>query len=84
MDDNELYDRMCKKIAQLTRVIFVLNTKNDENDSLIESIIESYEKEIENITKEANQVINTMKRSIEKIKESSNIDDKIKDINKRY
>ena len=44
MDDKELYDRMCKKISQLTRVIFVLNTKNDENENLAEAIVEAYEK----------------------------------------
>ena len=31
MNESEVYERMCKKIAQLTRVIFILNTKNDEN-----------------------------------------------------
>ena len=26
---SELHHKMCKKVAQLTRVIFYLNTKND-------------------------------------------------------
>ena len=82
--DNEVYERMCKKIAQLTRVIFVLNTKNDENDALIESIVDAYEKEIETLTKEASQVIGTMKKSVEKLKENMNIDEKVREINKKY
>ena len=28
MSDPEAVDRMCKKISQLTRVIYLLNTKN--------------------------------------------------------
>jgi len=28
----DTYNRMCKKIAQLTKVIFELNTRNDERD----------------------------------------------------
>ena len=83
MEDSEIYDRMCKKIAQLTRVIFVLNTKNDENEALIESVVEAYEKEVESLQGEANQVVNTMKRTIDKLKENSNVQDKIKDINKK-
>ncbi len=82
--DNEVYERMCKKIAQLTRVIFVLNTKNDENDALIESIVEAYEKEIESLTKEASSVITTMKKAVEKMKENLNVDEKINSINKKY
>ena len=83
MEDRELYDRMCKKISQLTRVIFVLNTKNDENDNLVESIVDAYEKEIESITKEANSMLNNMKKAMDKMKESSNVDEKIKAIQKK-
>lgn len=28
--DSDLHHKMCKKVAQLTKVIFYLNTKNDE------------------------------------------------------
>ncbi len=33
----DLHHKMSKKVARLTRVIFILNTKNDENDSDYES-----------------------------------------------
>ena len=84
MNESEVYERMCKKIAQLTRVIFILNTKNDENESLIESFVETYEKEIENITKEANFVISNMKKAINQMKDNSNIEDKVKEITRKY
>ena len=84
MNESEVYERMCKKIAQLTRVIFILNTKNDENESLIESFVETYEKEIENITKEANFVISNMKKAITQMKDNINVDDKLKEITRKY
>jgi predicted RNase H-like nuclease (RuvC/YqgF family) len=56
----------------------------DENDALIESIVEAYEKEIESLTKEASSVITTMKKSVEKMRENMNIDEKINTINKRF
>lgn len=81
--NNELYDRMCKKISQLTRVIFILNTKNDENDSLIESIVDSYEKEIENIISESNLFLNNLKQNIDKVKENDGQDEKIIQMKKK-
>ena len=82
--NQDLYDRMCKKISQLTRVIFVLNTKNDENEALIESIVDSYEKEIESLTIESNNILNSMKKTIDKAAETLNPEDKIKQIKKKY
>ena len=37
---------MCKKVAQLTKVIFHLNTKNDEYEYNIRSVVNSYEREM--------------------------------------
>jgi len=84
MEDVEAYERMCKKLAQLTRVVFILNTKNDENEAIMESLASAYEVELDNISRESNQVINTMKNSLNKFKENMNVDDKIKDINKKF
>ncbi len=38
---------LSKKIAQLTKVIFHLNTKNDENEQQIKAVTASYEAEID-------------------------------------
>ena len=80
-NDPELIDHICKKISQLIRVIYLLNTRNDESDSLIKSILKSYDSELENFRKEANEVIK-IKLKIEKSKETSLYDNKIKDIKK--
>lgn len=43
----DLHHKMSKKIAQLTRVIFYLNSKNDENDHNIKNIVKCYENEMD-------------------------------------
>ena len=82
--DEELLERMNKKISQLTRVIYLLNTKNEESDGLIKSILNSYDTELENMRREATQVLGTMKEKIEKLKDTSFVDNKIKDIKRKY
>jgi hypothetical protein len=48
----ELHHKMCKKVAQLTRVIFYLNTKNDEYESNLKAVVNAYENELDNTVKE--------------------------------
>ena len=45
-DFSEFQHKMCKKVAQLTKVIFHLNTKNDEYEYNIRSVVSSYETEM--------------------------------------
>ena len=47
MEREEIQHKMSKKIAQLTKVIFHLNTKNDESDLHLRAIADTHEKEIE-------------------------------------
>jgi hypothetical protein len=48
---------MSKKIAQLTKVIFHLHSKNEENSAVQSSLAGAYEKEIEIILREANSLV---------------------------
>ena len=57
---------MSKKIAQLTKVIFHLHSKNEENQLYSTSLSNAYEKEIETILKDANSIINRQKDALEK------------------
>jgi len=41
--------KMCKKIAQLTKVIYYLNSKDEDQQEQIESLKSLYEEEIENV-----------------------------------
>jgi chromosome segregation ATPase len=65
MDDfPDLHHKMSKKIAQLTKVIFHLNTKNDEYEYNLRAVVQAYENEMDNIVKEANASINRYKESL--------------------
>ncbi|XP_074760666.1 protein FAM184B isoform X2 [Athene noctua] len=39
----EMHVKMCKKIAQLTKVIYALNTKNDEHEASIQALREAHQ-----------------------------------------
>ena len=80
----ELIDKMCRKISQLTRVVYILNSKNDENESITEAIISRFENDIQQQSKETNSVIKKMKSQIDKIKSQSNPDEKINEIKDKY
>ncbi|XP_072029595.1 protein FAM184A-like [Amphiura filiformis] len=45
----ELHIKMSKKIAQLTKVIYSLNTKNDEHESAFQNLKESHEEEMQKL-----------------------------------
>ncbi|XP_030207059.1 protein FAM184B isoform X1 [Gadus morhua] len=55
--DHELYDdqmqiKMCKKIAQLTKVIYSLNMKNEEQESALQSLTYAHQQELHRIVME--------------------------------
>ena len=50
----DLHHKMSKKVARLTRVIFILNTKNDEHDLTQKIMKKAYENELTKMCKKAN------------------------------
>ncbi|XP_068799402.1 protein FAM184B isoform X3 [Struthio camelus] len=52
-----LHVKMCKKIAQLTKVIYALNTKNDEYEASIQALKEAHEEEIRHILAETRETV---------------------------
>ena len=60
-DFGELHHKMCKKVAQLTKVIFHLNTRNDEYENNLRAVVYAYEQEMDNMAKEANNVFLLLK-----------------------
>jgi hypothetical protein len=80
----ETHHKMSKKIAQLTKVIFHLHSKNEENSAFQSSLTNAYEKEIETILKEANNIINRQKEALDKMKESTNVKDKLKELEDKH
>lgn len=82
MADNysEIHNRMSKKIAQLTKVIYHLHTKNEENKSYSLALTKAHDKEIESILKDANRIVGKYKVTLESQKNQSNIKDKFKEL----
>lgn len=54
---------MCKKVAQLTKVIFLLNTKNGEYESNLRAVVNAYESELDMTIKEVSQLIHRQIKS---------------------
>jgi len=61
---------MCKKIAQLTKVIFELNTRNDERDMAKNFMTSHYEKEIEAVVSEANSRLHKLRDNLERFQDN--------------
>ena len=76
----ETHHKMSKKIAQLTKVIFHLHSKNEENVNMQTAIQNAYEKEIETLLGNANSVITKQKEQITKAQEGTNWKEKIKQL----
>ncbi|XP_049645920.1 protein FAM184B [Suncus etruscus] len=51
--DPEMHVKMCKKIAQLTKVIYALNTRQDETEASLEALREAHEDELRQAVAEA-------------------------------
>ncbi|XP_027498539.1 protein FAM184B isoform X3 [Corapipo altera] len=63
--NRDMHMKMCKKIAQLTKVIYALNTKNDEHEANIEALREAHEEEIQHILAETRETILQCKNKAE-------------------
>lgn len=80
----DVHHKMSKKIAQLTKVIFHLHSKNEENSAVQSSLAGANEKEIETILREANSIVNRQKDALVKAQEASNVKQMIKDVEDRH
>ncbi|XP_053713626.1 trichohyalin-like isoform X1 [Synchiropus splendidus] len=50
--DNQLHNKMCKKIAQLTKVIYSLNMKNEEQEAALQALNYAHDEELHRILME--------------------------------
>ncbi|XP_039603584.1 protein FAM184A isoform X3 [Polypterus senegalus] len=60
----DLHLKMSKKIAQLTKVIYALNTRNDEHEAAIQTLKEAHEEEVQQILSETREKILQYKSKI--------------------
>ena len=61
----DLHHKMSKKIAQLTKVIYHLNTKNEDHSAMMEALNMQHEMEIELLSKDAQARMATQKEMAE-------------------
>ena len=61
----DLHHKMSKKIAQLTKVIYHLNTKNEDHQSELDVISSNHQLEIQQILRDAAARISKFKEIVE-------------------
>lgn len=65
----DLHLKMSKKIAQLTKVIYALNTKNDEHENVLENMKTAHEEEMQKLMAETKEKINYFKTRLGAVSE---------------
>ncbi|XP_071779377.2 LOW QUALITY PROTEIN: protein FAM184B [Centroberyx gerrardi] len=50
--DYQMHSKMCKKIAQLTKVIYSLNTKNEEQEAALQALNHAHQEELHRVIME--------------------------------
>jgi hypothetical protein len=73
----ETHHKMSKKIAQLTKVIFHLHSKSEENNLIATAQTNAYEKEIEQLLLTANNVVCKQKEALAKAEAGASWKEKI-------
>jgi len=86
MADNysEIHNRMSKKIAQLTKVIYHLHTKNEENKSYVQALSKAHDKEIESILKDANRIVGKYKTALDKQQKQGDVKAMVRELEERH
>ncbi|KAJ3278856.1 hypothetical protein HK104_001969, partial [Borealophlyctis nickersoniae] len=61
----EVVYKMSKKIAQLTKVIYYLNTKNEDHNVEVQSLVDAYEDEVSEVMRDAQSRIEDLNVKVE-------------------
>ena len=69
--------QMSKKIAQLTKVIYALNSKNDDQEMQLTAVQDAYEAEIEQMLKETYTRINEFRKQLDFQKQQTDFEGKL-------
>lgn len=80
----DLHHKMSKKIAQLTKVIYHLNTKNEDHAVEVEQIQANHAQEIQQILRDATNRIAKFKENIENKQQAAAQDKLIASLQKKY
>jgi uncharacterized damage-inducible protein DinB len=80
----ELQLRMSKKVAQLTKVIFHLNTKNEDHELNMQDMADTYEQEIKQMLRDAAEKINAFKSQLEAARDDNKFEEAVCTVQLRY
>jgi Family with sequence similarity 184, A and B len=75
---------MSKKIAQLTKVIYHLNTKNEDHGFDMQELADTYESEIEQLLRNAAARLNAFKGRLEAARDDARFQDALGQVQLRY
>jgi predicted proteasome-type protease len=78
--DAEMHHRICKKMAQLTRVIHNMNTRNVQNAVLLKDVVRDYEAEVDRVVADCNGLLAKAKAVAEKNARQDELKDKLKKV----
>ncbi|RHZ34604.1 hypothetical protein DYB37_013258, partial [Aphanomyces astaci] len=82
--DADLHMKMSKKIAQLTKVIFHLNTKNEDAAMELQATVYSHRKENDMLAKEAASKMGQLKDALDKREAQLKAMDNVKKVKERH
>ncbi|GKT32313.1 FAM184 family like protein [Aduncisulcus paluster] len=68
MSDSRITYLLSKKVAQLTKVVYQLNTRNEDHDADLDSLASAYEAQIDQIMTDAASKISRYKEEVERRK----------------
>jgi hypothetical protein len=74
----DLVHTMSKKIAQLTKVIYLLNTKSDENDYEVKCVRDSHENDVKDVLDDAHAKMVAFQRKLTSSSDAQ--DDKTREV----
>uniref|UniRef100_A0A061RSN0 Protein FAM184A/B N-terminal domain-containing protein n=1 Tax=Tetraselmis sp. GSL018 TaxID=582737 RepID=A0A061RSN0_9CHLO len=79
----ELQLRMSKKIAQLTKVIYHLNNKNEDHEMDLAEMSDQYESEIETVLRDTADKLNAFQAAFDSRREELRVQEIIKKMSKQ-
>ncbi|GBG31470.1 Protein FAM184A [Hondaea fermentalgiana] len=84
MADPNLHLKLCKKIAQLTKVIYHLNTKNEDHEASLKALSEQHESELHDAMEDAASKIRQLKTALESRSNADVPQEKLKLVESRF
>lgn len=80
----DIHNKMSKKIAQLTKVIYHLNTKNEDHQTELENLTANHQLEIQQLLRDATSRFSKFKESLDQKQAQVNVEAQMEKLQKKY